>query len=210
MLESLLWGIWVGVCILTLAFPVKYRERLRLFEDLADLAGDPWTQRATYSDGGDDQKPNVKTPRQKQQEEWDRLNITVSVITATSAAALAIQAVSSTSEIYWLVTSFYSTAFGLSLQCLILITYMTISAGGASDEAICRLAKGQLLGTGGLKTTKLVAFTMALPAILATYSSIFLLAGLVTMVISGPGKGVQHESSRYIKATMAPVGLGFV
>ncbi|KAG9094877.1 hypothetical protein FS749_011624 [Ceratobasidium sp. UAMH 11750] len=201
--------LWITVCVITLGFPAKYRERLRLFEHLMVLSDVAWINPPTYSDAGHPNS-NMKTLRQKQQEEWDRLNIAVSVITATSAAALAIQAVNQNVEIYWLVTTFYSIAFGLSLQGLILITYMTISAGGASDEAICRLARGKLLGEGCFEAVKPVAFTMALPAIFATYSSISLLAGLVTMVVSGPGVGVQHRSSQYIKATMIPVGIGFL
>jgi hypothetical protein len=136
------------------------------------------------------------------------------VITATSAAALAIQVVSDTAQIYWLVTTFYSIAFGLSLEGLILITYMTISAGGASDEAICRIVQGKLLDDkqpgSKFQGVKPVAFTMALPAILATYSSMSLLAGLVVMVIAGPGQGVQARSADYIIATMIPVGGGFI
>jgi hypothetical protein len=136
------------------------------------------------------------------------------VITATSAAALAIQAVNNTAQIYWLVTSFYSIAFGLSLEGLILITYLTISAGGASDEAICRLVQGKLLDEkqpgSKLQGVKPVAFTMALPAIMATYSSMSLLAGLVVMVVAGPGQGVQTRSTDYIIATMIPVGGGFI
>ncbi|KAJ1306414.1 hypothetical protein OPQ81_007418 [Rhizoctonia solani] len=124
--------------------------------------------------------------RQKQQEEWDRLNIAMSVITTTSAAALAIQATGpNPNSIYWVVTAFYSVAFGMSLQGLIIITYMTISAGGLSDEAISRLAKGELY-TG--QPIGPVAFVIALPVILATYSSFALLAGLVAMIIYGPGE----------------------
>ncbi|KAG8736586.1 hypothetical protein FRC10_009146 [Ceratobasidium sp. 414] len=188
--------------VVMLGFPAKYRERLRQYEDAMDLSGKAWANPPTHS--------NATMLRHKQQKEWDRLNVAVSVITATSATALAIQAVSQSVEIYWLVTSFYSTPFGLSLQGLLLITYMTISAGGASDEAICRLAKGKLISKGHFKVVRPVAFTMALPAIFATYSSLSLLAGLVTMVISGPGEGVQHRSSEYIKATMIPVGTGFL
>ncbi|KAG8718158.1 hypothetical protein FRC09_013094 [Ceratobasidium sp. 395] len=203
--------LWFLVCVATLGFPAKYLEWLRLFEDLVPDLDEiqAWTRPPKYSYAGDP-KSGIKTQRQMQQEEWDRLNIAVSVITATSAAALAIQAVSAGAEIYWLVTTFYSIAFGLSLQGLILITYATISAGGASDEAICRLAKGKLVADGSFAMVKPVAFVMALPAIFATYSSISLLAGLVAMVMSGPGKGVAHEGSRYITATMIPVGGGFL
>jgi disulfide bond formation protein DsbB len=133
------------------------------------------------------------------------------VITATSAAALAIQATSNNIELYWLVTVFYSIAFGLSLQGLILITYMTIAAGGSSDEAIGRLALGKLVvsSEGSRGPVKPVVFVMALPAILATYSSISLLAGLVVMVVAA-GDGVQNRRADYIIATMIPVCGGFL
>ncbi|KAH7326874.1 hypothetical protein B0J17DRAFT_722801 [Rhizoctonia solani] len=138
--------------------------------------------------------------RQKQQEEWDRLNIAVSVITATSAAALAIQATGpNPNSIYWGVTAFYSAAFGMSLQGLIIITYMTISAGGSSDEAIGRLAKGELFDGQPIRP---VAFIMALPAILATYSSFALLAGLVAMIIHGPGESAAVRDKAYLYGTL--------
>ncbi|KAH7326884.1 hypothetical protein B0J17DRAFT_680995 [Rhizoctonia solani] len=152
--------------------------------------------------------------RQKQQEEWDRLNITVSVITATSAAALAIQAISPSLQIYWLVTTFYSIAFGLSLEGLILITYMTISAGGSSDEAIARLARGILIFDPAhpkrFRAPRLSAFIMALPAIFATYSSLSLLMGLAAMVLAGPAEGVETQEKEYLLATIIPVGVGFL
>ncbi|ELU44048.1 short chain dehydrogenase domain-containing protein [Rhizoctonia solani AG-1 IA] len=139
--------------------------------------------------------------------EWDRLNI-MSVITATSAAALAIEATNGRTHIYWLVTAFYSIAFGLSLEGVILITYMTIAAGGSSDEGITRLARGILVSEKH-PAVRPTAFVMALPAIMTTYSSFSLLLGLVTMVVSGPGEGVDTMSVMYSRATMIPVGLGF-
>ncbi|KAF8757831.1 Enoyl-(Acyl carrier protein) reductase [Rhizoctonia solani] len=132
-------------------FPAKYKERLRLFEDLVCLKHEPWSLEASFSDRGEpfakanNPGSSLKTMRQKQQEEWDRLNIAMSVITATSAAALAIEATNGRTHIYWLVTAFYSIAFGLSLEGVILITYMTIAAGGSSDEGITRLARGILV-----------------------------------------------------------------
>lgn len=132
------------------------------------------------------------------------------MITATSAAALAIQATGSNTSVHWLVTSFYSAALGLSLQGLVLVTYMTILAGGSSDEAIGRLARGELIPTGKLSIVRPVAFIIALPAILSTYSSIFLLAGLVAMVVKEPGEGTQARRREFIIATITPVGLGFL
>ncbi|CAE6528348.1 unnamed protein product [Rhizoctonia solani] len=146
--------------------------------------------------------------RQKQQEEWDRLNIAMSVITATSATALAIQATGpDPNSIYWVVTAFYSAAFGMSLQGLIIITYMTISAGVSSDEAIGRLAKGELFHGQPIRP---VAFIMALPAILATYSSFALLVGLVAMVMHGPGENTAVRAGRYIAVATTPMAITFL
>ncbi|CAE6445877.1 hypothetical protein ACGC1H_003919 [Rhizoctonia solani] len=210
-LDFALWVVWLLVCLFTLGFPAKYRERLRLFEGLYNIDAKDykaWSTLPVYSDRG--YKHNsIQTLRQKQQEEWDRLNITMSVITATSAAALAIQAISSSTQIYWLVTAFYSIAFGLSLEGLILITHMTISAGGSSDEGIARLARGILYSTQ-YRAPRLTAFIMALPAIFATYSSLSLLLGLAAMVVVGPGEGVGTQRKEYILASIIPVGVGFL
>lgn len=131
------------------------------------------------------------------------------MITATSAAALAIQAASNVTEVYWLVTAFYSIAFGLSLQGLILITYLTIAAGGSSDETIGRLAQGTLISKVPI-SVRPVALMMALPAILATYSSISLLIGLAIMVIVGSGPGIESKGTQYAAVTMTPIGLAFI
>ncbi|QRW16735.1 short chain dehydrogenase [Rhizoctonia solani] len=197
-LVALVETLWNAVSLLTLGFPKKYQERLRLFENIYPMTEDyePWSKPATHSDRGSEHS-SLKSMRQKQQ---------MSVITATSAAALSIQSISNTFRIYWLVTAFYSIAFGLSLEGLILITYMTISAGGSSDEAIARLAQGTLIP--GPKVVKPAAFLMSLPAVMATYSSLFLLIGLITMVLVRPGESVDTQATSYALVTMIPVGLG--
>lgn len=232
--STISWTLWVAVCIIALGFPNKYFERLAQFEDLIPRSDDfttplrAWSYPKTFSDRGDIRGSGQKTMRQKQQEEWDRLNIAVSapessciysliylhfglqmsVITATSAAALAIQATGpNPNDIYWVVTAFYSAAFGMSLQGLIIITYMTISAGGSSDEAIGRLAKGELFDGQPIRP---VAFMMALPAILATYSSFSLLAGLIAMITHGPGVSAAAETRKYIPVAMIPIVIAFL
>ncbi|GAB1518639.1 hypothetical protein RhiTH_001702 [Rhizoctonia solani] len=146
--------------------------------------------------------------RQKQQEEWDRLNIAMSIITATSATALAIQeAGPDPNSIYWVVTAFYSGALGMSLQGLIIITYMTISAGGSSDELIGRLAVGKLFKGQPVRP---VAFVMALPAILATYSSFASLSGLVAMIVHGPGESLTIRNGEYIAVAIIPNAITFL
>jgi hypothetical protein len=57
---------WVILCLMTLGFPAKYRERLRLFEDLMELSDEPWIEPPTYSDRGYAES-NEKSMRQKQQ-----------------------------------------------------------------------------------------------------------------------------------------------
>ncbi|KAG8742446.1 hypothetical protein FRC10_001413 [Ceratobasidium sp. 414] len=89
-----------------------------------------------------------------------------------------------------------------------MITYITIAAGGSSDEAIGRLARGELFEN---QPRRPVAFMMALPAILATYSSFALLAGLVAMIVQGPrGESVTTKTRPYIAVAVVPVGLTFV
>jgi hypothetical protein len=84
---------------------------------------------------------------------------------------------------------------------------MTIAAGGSSDEAITRLAKGTLI-SDDCAIVKPAAFIMALPAVLATYSSSFLLLGLITMVVAGPRDGIDTQVQAYALVTMVPVGIG--
>ncbi|KAG9093855.1 hypothetical protein FRC06_011356, partial [Ceratobasidium sp. 370] len=79
--SRLCWALWLLLCLCTLGFPDKYLERLTYFEDLIPESNDPnhpyqpWTRPKTFSDRGDASGSGQKTMRQKQQEEWDRLNI---------------------------------------------------------------------------------------------------------------------------------------
>ncbi|KAG8694124.1 hypothetical protein FRC09_010049, partial [Ceratobasidium sp. 395] len=138
-----------------------------------------------------DLKNLKKAMRTKQQEEWDRLVLPLSVITATSAAALAIPSPFGTPNIYWLATAFFSGAFGLSLEGLIIITYLTVFSARSSTAAFGRLASGK----GFLKSMiGLAAIMTALPTALTTYSSLFLLAGLLAMTIAaGEATNIQQH-----------------
>ncbi|KAG8752006.1 hypothetical protein FRC12_012160 [Ceratobasidium sp. 428] len=55
-----------------------------------------------------------------------------------------------------------------------------------------------------------VAFMTALPAILATYSSFALLAGLVAMIVQGPGETVATKTRPYIALAVVPVATTFL
>ncbi|KAG8724677.1 hypothetical protein FRC09_015821 [Ceratobasidium sp. 395] len=151
-------------------------------------------------------KLGLKTSiRAKQQKEWDRLILPLSVITATSAAALAIPSPFGTPNIYWLATAFFSGAFGLSLEGLIIITYLTVFGAGSSAETIGRIASGK----GFLKgMTGPVAIVTALPTAITTYSSLFLLAGLLAMTIAADeGTNIQQHMAAFKAIVLVPVCL---
>ncbi|QRV87259.1 hypothetical protein RhiJN_15277 [Ceratobasidium sp. AG-Ba] len=127
----------------------------------------------------------------------------LSVITATSAAALAIPSPFGTSNIYWLATAFFSSAFGLSLEGLIIITYLTVFGAGSSAETIGRIANGKNFLKGLVGP---VAVVTALPTAITTYSSIFLLAGLLAMTIRAEDDSGIQSHMRYFKAiVLTPV-----
>ncbi|KAG9079407.1 hypothetical protein FRC06_007751, partial [Ceratobasidium sp. 370] len=139
----------------------------------------------------------------KQQKEWDRLILPLSVITATSAAALAIPAPFGTTNIYWVATACFSSAFGLSLEGLIVITYLTVFGAGSSPETIGRIANGKGFLNGMVGP---VAIVTALPTAITTYSSLFLLAGLLAMTIAaGEGGSIREHMKAFKAVVLVPV-----
>ncbi|KAF8594386.1 hypothetical protein BDV93DRAFT_515828 [Ceratobasidium sp. AG-I] len=133
-----------------------------------------------------------------------------SVITATSAASLAIPQLAGPDS-YWMVNTCFCAAFGVSLEGLILVTYITIIAAGTSDETLGLLSQGKLALFGGTRSARPAALIMALPVVFTTYSSLFLLIGSVVMVTQGP-QGADSERYRdaYRFLSLIPVGSGFV
>lgn len=115
----------------------------------------------------------------------------LSVITATSAAALAIPSPFS-SGIHWIATACFTSAFGLSLEGLLLIMYLTVFGGGACAETIGRMASGKAFLKGRIGP---VAFVIAFPTAIATYSSLFLFIGLLAMTAAA---GVQTDINDHL------------
>lgn len=109
-----------------------------------------------------------------------------------------------------MVNAFFCAAFGVSLEGLILVTYITVVAGGASDETIGLLARGKLPIFGGGSSARPTALIMALPVIFATYSSLLLLIGSVIMVINSaqPISTNQGDGARIL--SLVPVGIGLL
>ncbi|KAF8709179.1 hypothetical protein RHS03_03272, partial [Rhizoctonia solani] len=142
------------------------------------------------------------------QKEWDRLIMPLSVITATSAAALAIPSPFDTPNLNWVATALYVVAFGLSLEGLVLIMYLTVFGAGSDPEMIGRLAsgKGFLVGMSGP-----VAFVTALPTAITTYSSLFLLAGLLVMtIVADDPSDIKDHVRAFQTIVLVPVGLMLV
>ncbi|KAF8603470.1 hypothetical protein BDV93DRAFT_523257 [Ceratobasidium sp. AG-I] len=194
---------WIIGCIITLGYASKYLKKVRNLELL-----DPAHHITAYTPYSirplSPEEMGFKvSERSKQQREWDRLNLTLSVITATSAAALAIPSPFSSPNIFWFSIACFSAAFGLSLEGLILIAYLTVFATGSSSETVGRIAKGKhfLKGKSGP-----MAFVTSLPTAITTYASLFLLAGLISMtIVKGKGTLLQDHEAAYTAIVLIPV-----
>lgn len=108
-----------------------------------------------------------------------------------------------------MVNAFFCAAFGVSLEGLLLVTYITVVAAGASDEALGLLARGKLPIFGGGSSARPTALIMALPVIFATYSSLLLLIGSIVMIInSAQPVPSQNQGGGYRILSLVPVGIG--
>ncbi|CAE6480252.1 unnamed protein product [Rhizoctonia solani] len=195
---------WIAGCILTLGYASKYHQRILRWQ-VYDPSNKNSRHRA-YSTHITSKAVGLRTSeRAKQQKEWDRLIMPLSVITATSAAALAIPSPFDTPNLNWVATALYVVAFGLSLEGLLLIMYLTVFGAGSDPEMIGRLAsgKGFLVGMSGP-----VAFVTALPTAITTYSSLFLLAGLLVMTIAADDPSdIKDHIGAFQAIVLVPVGL---
>ncbi|KAB5593217.1 hypothetical protein CTheo_3299 [Ceratobasidium theobromae] len=129
--------------------------------------------------------------------------MTLSVITATSAAALAIPPPFSGPNVYWVSYACYTTALGLSLEGLILLGYLTVLAAGSSNETVGRAARGKSFLNGLIGP---LAFILSLPTVLTTYSSLFLLVGLVSMtIVKGRGESIEKHEAAFNAIALVPI-----
>jgi hypothetical protein len=151
----------------------------------------------------------------------------MSVITATSATALAIPYLVG-GNTFWMISTCFSIAFGLSLEGLLLVTYMTVLAAGASHKLVYKLAGYQhptsttdqgpaSIARQNTSTTKIAlvfhitALVMCLPTVFSIYSSLFLLAGVLMMVTQGRmGGGVEQHQIAFSVVAWIPLGLGVI
>ncbi|CAE6477180.1 unnamed protein product [Rhizoctonia solani] len=171
--------LWLAACVSTLGFAPKYYQKIQEWQVYGPTNTDK--ERKAYANQVNSKELGVgPSERAKQQREWDRLLVPLSVITATSAGALAIPSPFQ-SGIHWVATACFTCAFGLSLEGLLLIMYLTGFGAGACAETIGRMASGKAILKG---MTGPVAFVVAFPAAIATYSFLFLLVGLFAMTVA--------------------------
>ncbi|KAJ1308359.1 hypothetical protein OPQ81_004068 [Rhizoctonia solani] len=202
--DWLLKASWIAACILTLGYASKYHQRIVRWQ-VYDPSNKNSKHRAYSTDIKSRDVGLRSSERAKQQKEWDRLIMPLSVIAATSAAALAIPSPFDTPNLNWVATALYIVAFGLSLEGLLLIMYLTVFGAGSKPEMIGRLAsgKGILVGMSGP-----VAFVTALPTAITTYSSLFLLTGLLVMTIAADDPSDIKDHIRAFQViVLVPVGL---
>ncbi|KAG9083847.1 hypothetical protein FS749_005689 [Ceratobasidium sp. UAMH 11750] len=231
---------WIVLCVLTLGFSPKYRNWLRKFESLVtnSRVTEQVQKRIVKSAGrssgrlssrttGKARKARVivKVPnsgakqaeaqsmRAEQQTEWDRLSTAMSVITATSAAALAIPGLAVPGT-YWVISSCFCVALGLSLEGLMLVTYISLVSGVATDEIIGLLATGDadvyaLTFRSIISPQVFASIVLALPAAFISYSSLFLLIGTFFMVIHQPtGSSVDTRERPFSILSLVPLSFG--
>ncbi|CAE6516295.1 unnamed protein product [Rhizoctonia solani] len=113
--------------------------------------------------------------RAEDQKELVRLMVPLFIITAASAAALAIPF---PLNAHWLTAPLYTAAFGVSLEGLLLATYLAVLKSPSSKGMIGRLANGR---AHLQRTVGLVAFVTVLPHALVAPAALLLLGGLVAM-----------------------------
>ncbi|CAE6445744.1 unnamed protein product [Rhizoctonia solani] len=183
----LAWGsslLWFAACVSTLGFAPKYYRKIQGWQVYDPSNTDK--ERKAYADYVNSRGLGMKSSkRAKQQREWDRLLVPLSVTTATSAGALAIPSPFH-SGTHWVATACFTSAFGLSLEGLLMIMYLTVFSAGACAETIGRMASGKSFLKG---MTGPVAFVTAFPTAIATYSFLFLLVGLSAMVVTAGKEG---------------------
>ncbi|KAG8717290.1 hypothetical protein FRC08_007840 [Ceratobasidium sp. 394] len=234
---------WIILCVLTLGFSPKYRNRLRKFESLVTngQVTEQVQKRIVKSAGRGSGRLSSRTTgkarkarvvvnevsnsgaklaeehsmRAEQQTEWDRLSTAMSVITATSAAALAIPGLAVPGT-YWVISSCFCVALGLSLEGLMLVTYISLVSGVATDEITGLLATGDadiyaLTFRSIISPQVFASIVLALPAAFISYSSLFLLIDSFFMVIHQPtGSSVDTRERPFSILSLVPLSFGAV
>ncbi|KAG8719384.1 hypothetical protein FRC09_011189 [Ceratobasidium sp. 395] len=192
---------WIFFCILTLGFSRKYRDRLKKTGSL--LANNSSEQAAA----GKDRQEIERSARLTQQ---------MSVITATSAAALAIPGLAGPGS-YWVISSCFCVALGLSLEGVMLVVYIGLVSGSAQNEDMFAGTRYRVCMYAPVPPDYYVtilgetfwAIILALPAALISYSSLFLLMGTFFMVAHGPtGSAVETHERPFSILALVPLSFG--
>ncbi|TFK36183.1 hypothetical protein BDQ12DRAFT_725234 [Crucibulum laeve] len=138
---------WLLLDIILLGFRQKFENRLQ-----------------TYS-ASDYEEGKIGEWRTGQQEEWDRLGMTTTLMATISAASLAFSGIDNS---WWVARGAFAGALGLSMCGYLVIHHFGVLSEGVDDNKIL-YAAGGYLSPGGSMTV--VAITMSIPVLLSVYSA---------------------------------------
>ncbi|KDQ57053.1 hypothetical protein JAAARDRAFT_35650 [Jaapia argillacea MUCL 33604] len=182
--------LWTLVDWFFLGFAAKFYYRLVLYGRAVEkaLEGEKklnkersdgiWKKSADEEKKADDRIwEDVANWRDGQQEEWNRMGTTTSLMATISAASLAFSGID---QAWWLGRAFFAGALGMSLCGFFTIHYFGVLAEGMDDDTVGRAAIGQLSG----QTQRVVAGALAVPAALSAYSTLLILLGHIIFVLT--------------------------
>ncbi|TFK36187.1 hypothetical protein BDQ12DRAFT_714220 [Crucibulum laeve] len=167
--------LWLLIDIILLGFRQKFENRLLVYS--ASESSSP----PQHQDAGDCEKGkpvdqstctmssiysiDIGEWRTGQQEEWNRLGMTTSLMATVSAASLAFSGID---ESLWVARGAFAGALGLSMCGYLVIHYFGVLSEGVDDKKILDAVVGEL--TGGSRT--IVAIAMSIPVLLSIYSAV--------------------------------------
>ncbi|QRV89236.1 transmembrane protein [Ceratobasidium sp. AG-Ba] len=213
------------VSALCLLFVSKYQTKWNQISELDPEAVMPGYASYAYppsflglpyiaTEAGPMQDKCAPSIRISQSREWDKLSTAASKIHVelTFLTALVIPQIISL-QFNEAVNIMLIAALGVSLEGLIIISYMVVLGGCLSDETLGRIARSRHeFWTIHPGSNRIAAIIMSLPVVYTSHSFLFLLAGIIIMACSNsttheaiPQVGLGHRP--YV---VLPIGLGLV
>ncbi|KZP12931.1 hypothetical protein FIBSPDRAFT_1049747 [Athelia psychrophila] len=174
--------IWIIMNILFLDFARKFEHRLEIYakpQSLQDV--DKW--------------------REGQQQEWDRLGTTISLLATISAASLAFSGIDNS---WWVARAVFAGALGLSLCGFFVIHYFGVLSEGMRDDDMHKAVKGDYT------ERKVVSCALAVPVVITAYSTLLILLGHCIFVITISSTGSLTTTSSLRRDTLSEPGFKII
>ncbi|TFK39167.1 hypothetical protein BDQ12DRAFT_722548 [Crucibulum laeve] len=157
--------IWIIIDVVFLGFRQKLENRLRRYINLTDECDD-----------NEEYKAKILEWRTGQQEEWDRLAMTTSLLATVSAASLAFAGIDNS---WWVARASFAGSVGLSICGYLAVSHLSILCEGAEDNKMTLAARGELFGS-----LRQVACVMATPIVLSGYAAGLILFGHTAFILT--------------------------